>query len=53
MQNKHKDQNISRDKCGIHSPSVVCMPLFEHLESRQNNVRLDMKFSIGLWNSWI
>ena len=51
--NKHKDQNISRDKCGIHSPSVVCMPLFEHLESRQNNVRLDMKFSIGLWNSWI
>ena len=29
------------------------MPLFEHLESRQNNVRLDMKFSIGLWNSWI
>ena len=27
------------------------MPLFEHLESRQNNVSLEMKFSvIGLWN---
>ena len=29
------------------------MPLFEHLESRQNIVSLGMEFSVGLWNSRI